>query len=67
YVETLAALAIGDLVKAEALAIINLEQEPDDTASFVNLALALAMRGKKEQASGIIHTLRLQFPRYSMA
>ena len=67
YVEALATLAIGDLVKAEALAIINLEQEPDDTASFVNLALALAMRGKKEQASGIIHTLRLQFPRYSMA
>lgn len=67
YAETLATLAIGDFAKAEALATTNIEQEPDDAASYVNLALALALRGKKAKAAGIVRTLHLHFPRYSLA
>lgn len=66
YAETLATLAIGDFDQAEALATVNLEQEPDDTASYVNLALALGLRGKSSQTSDVVHALRLRFPRYTM-
>jgi len=56
----------GDFPNAEAAAKLNVQQEPDDPYSYVNLTTALAFGGHGPKARKVMSELRAKFPGFGV-